>query len=118
MTEAQRDTQARPGAARAAGASVSARFERLVSMIDEQRCVVLDGAVGTELPRLARGAAHGVDERLWGTRALIDTPDAVAEVHRRYVETGEGLLKQRYGPQWKEPPDEFDALWSREEGGR
>ena len=35
-----------------------------------------------------RGRAAGADERLWGTRSLIDTPDLVLDVHRRYVATG------------------------------
>ena len=66
---------------------VSPAYRRVLSLIERERCVVLDGATGTELPGV--GAGHGeLDERLWGTRALIDTPDLVAEVHRRYVATG------------------------------
>jgi S-methylmethionine-dependent homocysteine/selenocysteine methylase/SAM-dependent methyltransferase len=69
---------ARPTAGRA--------YQTVLDMIDAQRCVVLDGGTATELPR-PRG--QGVlDERLWGTRALIDEPDRVLDVHRRYVETG------------------------------
>lgn len=62
-----------------AGYSPAAR--RIVSMIEGQRCVVLDGGVGTELPEVA-------DEPLWGTSALMKSPDVVLDVHRRYVATG------------------------------
>ena len=88
MTEAQEHTEAHPAGGRKAAAGTSPRAERLRSMIAEGRCVLLDGAVGTELPKLAHGGCNGGDERLWGTRALIDTPAAVADVHRRYVGAG------------------------------
>ena len=88
MTEAQEHTEAHPAGGRKAAAGTSPRAERLRSMIAEDRCVLLDGAVGTELPKLAHGGSNGGDERLWGTRALIDTPAAVAEVHRRYAGIG------------------------------
>jgi homocysteine S-methyltransferase len=52
------------------------------------RCVVLDGGIATELPRLRGGALDAAEERLWGTRAILEQPDAVAAVHRRYVEAG------------------------------
>lgn len=58
--------------------------ERLVST---QRCVVLDGGIATELAeRLAPDAT--LDERLWGTGALVSAPEQVLEVHRRYVDVG------------------------------
>src|SRR5690349_7411278 len=52
------------------------------------RCVVLDGGIATELPRLRAGALDEAEERLWGTRAVVEQPDAVAAVHRGYVEAG------------------------------
>ena len=61
---------------------------------DHGRCspagqpVVLDGAIGTELPRIGASRSRASDERLWGTRSLIDDPDPVLDVHRRYVATG------------------------------
>jgi S-methylmethionine-dependent homocysteine/selenocysteine methylase/SAM-dependent methyltransferase len=69
-------------------AQVSPAFERTSGLIADGRCVVLDGAVGTELPRVGATGGRPGDERLWGTRALIDTPDLVLDVHRRYVATG------------------------------
>ena len=49
--------------------------------------MILDGGVGTELPHSA-GAKGVLDEPLWGTRALIESPDAVLSVHREYVQAG------------------------------
>src|SRR4051794_3994790 len=65
--------------------TASPAYGRTAARIADGRPVILDGAVGTELPRV--GGRPG-DERLWGTRALIDTPDLVLDVHRRYVQTG------------------------------
>lgn len=67
----------------AAGSAYSAIME----MIEQQRCVVLDGGVGTEINH-AVGAPTELDERLWATRALLDAPDAVLDVHRVYIEAG------------------------------
>jgi hypothetical protein len=59
-------------------------YERIESAIEMERCVLLDGAMGTELPLVGQPGAE-LDERLWGTRALIDSPEAVLNVHRGYV---------------------------------
>ncbi len=52
-----------------------------------QRCLILDGAVGTELPDEALSAGP-YDERLWGIRALSTSPADVQALHRRYVDVG------------------------------
>jgi S-methylmethionine-dependent homocysteine/selenocysteine methylase/SAM-dependent methyltransferase len=49
--------------------------------------VVLDGGLGTELPEAA-GTRTALDEQLWGTRALIENPDAVLRVHGQYLAAG------------------------------
>ncbi|MBX5443067.1 MAG: homocysteine S-methyltransferase family protein, partial [Solirubrobacteraceae bacterium] len=64
-------------------ASPATAYDRVRRLIAEERCVVLDGGVGTELPGMGE-----TDDRLWGVRAVLDDPDAVREVHRRYVEAG------------------------------
>lgn len=46
--------------------------------------VVLDGGLATALEE----AGHVLDSDLWSARVLIDRPDAVNEVHRRYLEAG------------------------------
>ncbi len=65
----------------------SSQYGRIVDKIGEGSCVVLDGATATELPHLS-DAEHAVDERLWGTRALVEEADAVLDVHRAYVAAG------------------------------
>jgi S-methylmethionine-dependent homocysteine/selenocysteine methylase/SAM-dependent methyltransferase len=63
------------------------RYGRLMGLIATDRCVVLDGATGTELIGVS-GERPEVDEHLWGLTALLDAPDDVLAVHRRYVEIG------------------------------
>src|SRR5919108_884274 len=60
---------------------------RLRGLIDAGRCVVLDGGTATELPDVAEDRPD-LEERLWGTGALVRDPDAVLRVHRRYVDVG------------------------------
>src|SRR5581483_9802699 len=75
------------GAVRAATASAPyARLERLVA---EERCVILDGGVATEIERVRpEDRRFAADVGLWGTWALYQAPYAVLEVHRRYVDAG------------------------------
>src|SRR3954466_2967296 len=62
-------------------------YARITDMIAAGRRGILDGGIGTELPRAA-GSERALDEPLWGARALIDAPDAVQRVHARYLEAG------------------------------
>jgi S-methylmethionine-dependent homocysteine/selenocysteine methylase/SAM-dependent methyltransferase len=62
-------------------------YERVTGLIAAGHCVLLDGGTGTELPPREHDP-HALDERLWGTQALLDDPDAVLGVHRRYVDAG------------------------------
>jgi S-methylmethionine-dependent homocysteine/selenocysteine methylase len=76
-------SSARPGAA----------YEYLEGLIAADRCVVLDGGVATELQRLRPlKGEQGPDPELWGTWALFRAPQAVLEVHRRYVAAGCNVL--------------------------
>jgi S-methylmethionine-dependent homocysteine/selenocysteine methylase/SAM-dependent methyltransferase len=68
-----------PGIGLRAGA-----YEHVAEGLTQQRCVVLDGGVATELPHQHRQD----DERTWGIEALASTPEEVLEVHRRYVSAG------------------------------
>jgi len=54
-------------------------------MIADDRCVVLDGGVATELQRHRSSTDEG---DLWGTWALYRAPRSVLGVHRSYAETG------------------------------
>ena len=72
-----------------ATARVPAAYDRLERLIADDRCVILDGGIATELQRLRplRGEA-GPDPELWGTWALYRAPQAVLDVHRSYAEAG------------------------------
>ena len=62
-------------------------YARLAGMIATDQCVILDGAVGTELIKQA-GHNNDVDEHVWGLTALVDSPDAVKALHRSYIDVG------------------------------
>ena len=63
------------------------RYDRLSRMIATDKCVLLDGATGTELIEV-HGQAPEVEEHLWGVTAILDAPADVKAVHRRYVDVG------------------------------
>jgi homocysteine S-methyltransferase len=60
---------------------VTSPFEPLLR---ERGTILLDGGMGTELDR------RGLDLRdpLWSARALVETPEAVRDVHAAYFEAG------------------------------
>ncbi len=68
----------------------SPAYLRLERLFAEDRCVILDGGVATELQRLRplRGKHDTPEPELWGTWALYRAPEAVLDVHRRYAEVG------------------------------
>ena len=62
-------------------------YERLTTMIATDQCVILDGAIGTELIKVG-GERPEVEEHVWGLTRLVDSPDAVKAVHRSYIDVG------------------------------
>lgn len=68
----------------------SPAYARLTELIGADAPVILDGAVATEIERTHANPdpTRAADESLWGTWALYNTPAAVLEVHRRYVDVG------------------------------
>ena len=64
------------------------RYERITRALAAERCVILDGATGTELIDAVGGKRPEVDEHLWGVEAILDTPAEVEAIHRRYVDAG------------------------------
>lgn|GEM_PF-130371 len=62
-------------------------YERIQRLIVTDKCVMLDGGTATELEEVAEDRPE-LEERLWGTSALVNQPDAVAKVHRSYVDVG------------------------------
>jgi S-methylmethionine-dependent homocysteine/selenocysteine methylase/SAM-dependent methyltransferase len=63
------------------------RYERLARLLATDQVVMMDGATGTELIRVA-GERPELEEHLWGLTALIEAPADVKAVHRRYVDVG------------------------------
>ncbi|MGH2897559.1 MAG: homocysteine S-methyltransferase family protein, partial [Solirubrobacteraceae bacterium] len=89
----------------------STRYERIAGKLGEQTCVILDGATATELPHLS-DAEHALDERLWGTRALVEESAAVLAVHRSYVDAGCDVISTNT---WGLPSallDDVSPAWS------
>ncbi len=68
----------------------SPAYRALEQLLADERCVILDGGVATELQRLRplEGEKEGPAPELWGTWALYRSPQAVHEVHRRYAGVG------------------------------
>ena len=69
------------------GAQGEARYERLSRLIATDHAVIMDGATGTELIRVA-GDRPELEEHLWGLTAILESPAEVKAVHRRYVDVG------------------------------
>ena len=67
---------------------VASAYGRVEELLSEERCVVLDGGIATELQREQPSQEAAFDEKLWGTWALYRAPRAVRKVHRRYVAAG------------------------------
>jgi len=80
---------------------------RIAELIEQDRCVILDGGTATELP-----SGHPeLEDRLWGTGALVRTPDDVLAVHRSYVDVGCDVIST---DTWGLPTalrDERPQLW-------
>jgi S-methylmethionine-dependent homocysteine/selenocysteine methylase len=76
------------GARLAAGTEMHPAYRRVEELIVAERCVMLDGGIATELGRRLPGAERGRDEALWGTWALVHSPEVVRDVHRSYVDAG------------------------------
>jgi S-methylmethionine-dependent homocysteine/selenocysteine methylase/SAM-dependent methyltransferase len=62
-------------------------YSRILELIGANRCVLLDGAIGTELIEVS-GVPPERDEHLWGLQTLVDDPGVVRDIHRRYVDAG------------------------------
>jgi homocysteine S-methyltransferase len=57
-------------------------------MNEIRELVVLDGALASELER----DGYDLDDPLWSARTLIERPEAIVAVHRRYVEAGADII--------------------------
>jgi S-methylmethionine-dependent homocysteine/selenocysteine methylase/SAM-dependent methyltransferase len=62
-------------------------YARVAHKIATDRCVILDGATGSELIDVV-GTRPEVDEHLWGVGAILEAPERVLALHGRYAEVG------------------------------
>jgi S-methylmethionine-dependent homocysteine/selenocysteine methylase/SAM-dependent methyltransferase len=86
---------------------------RIIELIEQDRCVILDGGTATEL-REPAGEHPELEDRLWGTGALVRSPEDVLRVHRRYVDVGCDVIST---DTWGLPTalrDERPQLWEAE----
>jgi S-methylmethionine-dependent homocysteine/selenocysteine methylase/SAM-dependent methyltransferase len=74
------------------GAAPTAAYGHVERALAAERCVVLDGGVGTEVMPAAGGPRGAREEPLWGARALTERPEVVLAVHERYVAAGVDVL--------------------------
>src|SRR3954467_10207321 len=72
--------------------STNTAYGRVEELLREQRCVILDGGIATELGRTRPDATPRDDEALWGTWALVHEPDAVRDVHRSYLDAASDVI--------------------------
>jgi S-methylmethionine-dependent homocysteine/selenocysteine methylase/SAM-dependent methyltransferase len=91
VIQAQAAPNQSPDASRGARAAVSAQYTRVAELIATDRCVILDGAIGTELIDVS-GERPEVEEHLWGVTAILREPARVKEIHRRYADAGCDVL--------------------------
>jgi S-methylmethionine-dependent homocysteine/selenocysteine methylase/SAM-dependent methyltransferase len=67
---------------------VKAVYQTVLDKFADQQCVVLDGGIGTELQRQGVRDFRLSDTSHWGFDAIAHAPEAVANVHKRYVDAG------------------------------
>ena len=53
-------------------------------ILSTQKVLILDGAFGTELER----KGYDINDSLWSAKFLMEKPEAIAEVHKDYLEAG------------------------------
>ncbi|HKZ13973.1 MAG TPA: homocysteine S-methyltransferase family protein [Solirubrobacterales bacterium] len=70
---------------------VGVPYEGIARKIATERCVILDGATGTELFEV-EGRRPELDDHMWGIGALLEVPDQVEAIHRRYVDAGADVI--------------------------
>lgn len=56
----------------------------IVSILEQQKIVIIDGALGTELER----QGHDIKDALWSAKFLMQNPLAIAKVHEDYLRSG------------------------------
>lgn len=60
----------------------------LTPFLEQQKVFILDGAFGTELER----KGYDINDSLWSAKFLMEKPEAIAEVHKDYLEAGSDCI--------------------------
>lgn len=63
-------------------------YQGVADKFARQQCVILDGGIGTELQRQDVQGFRLSDTNHWGIEAIAYAPDAVVNVHKKYVDAG------------------------------
>ncbi len=63
-------------------------YQRVVDKFARQECVILDGGIGTELQRQGVQGFRLSDTSHWGIAAIAYAPNAVVNVHKKYIDAG------------------------------
>lgn len=67
-------------------------YSYIMNSIKEDRCVILDGAIATELQRAGADGFELSDDTHWGFDALHAAPQTVEFVHEKYLQAGADVL--------------------------
>ena len=67
-------------------------IQHIRQRIADDECVILDGAIATELQRLGAQGFRLSDDAHWGFDALHNSPAAVLDVHAAYLAAGAEIL--------------------------
>ena len=67
-------------------------YSHIQTKINNGECVILDGAIATELQRVDAAKFELNDDTHWGFDALHVSPDSVQTVHQKYLDAGADIL--------------------------
>ena len=68
--------------------AISPGYQHILDKFQRQECVLLDGAIATELQSRGARDFRLSDSDHWGFEALQNMPQAVTEVHQSYLDVG------------------------------
>ena len=66
----------------------SLAYNEIQKNIEEDKCVIFDGAIATEIQRVGSGNFELSDDTHWGFDALHVSPDTVVDIHGQYLDAG------------------------------
>ena len=89
MSNQRPDTTAMNDESRPPGADAIGHIRQRLA---DDQCIILDGAIATELQRLGDTDFRLSDDSHWGFDALHDSPAMVGEVHASYLAAGAEVL--------------------------